>query len=282
MLHELTTMPVLLSTCRAELARIIAEMELAPSRTAFFDLGAAAEIVVLAPAGSDAEPLRRLLAEAGARWLRSGLLEELVVTRVEFAYHVALLSYLARTFAGVTYSELDTIRSLVEGRLIVRSEIPVMRQLLIDAYLSRSGVAVDMTASYRTNLAKVIDKRVLRGRPFDEFDLYTLVMCAQLVQVQSYAAQLLPRIHPLSMLIETVRDRNRNWAPVLAFLCTQFFGLPAMLRSGVAGALRELAPPEGELLPPPQTGVTDSQHVERSERGLRLRSTIALALCSPE
>ncbi|HYK00235.1 MAG TPA: hypothetical protein VE974_00670 [Thermoanaerobaculia bacterium] len=278
---ELMTTPVL-STCYAQLARIIEEMEAAPSRTAFFDLGAAAEIVVLAPAGSDAESLRRLLAEAGARWLRSGLLEELVVTRVEFAYHVALLSYLARGSQAWSPSDMETIRTLAEGRLIVRSEIPVMRQLLINAYLSRSGVPVDVTASYRTNFAKVIDKRVLRARPYDEFDLHTLVMCAQLIQLQSHGGQLMPRVQPLAMLIETVRERNRNWAPVLAFLCTQFFGLPEMLRSGVAGALREIAPADGELLPPPPTGQTDSEHVERSERGLRLRSTIALALCSPE
>lgn len=278
---ELTITPVS-STCLTELARIIDEMETAPSRTAFFDLGAAAEIVVLSPAGSAAEPLRRLLAEAGARWLRSGLLEELVVTRVEFAYHAALLSYLARESQAWSHSDIETIRALADGRFIVRSEIPVMRQLLIHAYLSRSGVPVDVTSSYRTNLAKVIDKRVLRARPFDEFDLHTLVMCAQLVELQSYGAQPMPRIQPLSMLIETVRERNRNWAPVLAFLCTRFFGLPEMLRSGVVGALREFAPPEGDLLPPPPTGQTDSEHVERSERGLRLRSTIALALCSLE
>ena len=277
--HELTTVPVL-SRCHSELARIIGEMEAAPSRTAFLDLGAAAEIVVLAPPGSEAEPLRRLLAEAGARWLRSGLLEELVVTRVEFAYHVALLSYFARATQMVSHAELDTIRALAEGRLIVRSEIPVMRQLLINAYLSRSGVSVDMTSSYRANLAKVIDKRVVRARPFDEFDLHTLVMCAQLVQLGSYGAQPLPSIHPLSMLIETVRDGNRNWAPVLAFLCTQFFGLPEMMRRAVVDALRDFAPQEGELLPPPPTSQTDSEHVERSERGLRLRSTIAHALCT--
>jgi hypothetical protein len=278
---ELMTTPVL-STCHAELARIIDEMETAPSRTAFFDLGAAAEIVVLAPANSEAEPLRQLLAEAGARWLHSGLLEELVVTRVEFAYHVALLSYLALDSHVSNPSDIETIRTLSHGRFIVRSEIPVMRQLLINAYLLRSGVPVDATSSYRTNLAKVIDKRVLRARPFDEFDLHTLVMCAQLVQLEAYGAQLMPRIQPLTMLIETVRERNRNWAPVLTFLCTQFFGLPEALRAGVVGALRELAPPEGELLPPPPTGQTDSEHVERSERGLRLRSTIALALCPLE
>lgn len=282
MLHELTSMPVLTSACLTQVARIIQEMEAAPSRTAFFDLGAAAEIVALAPAGSEAEPLRGLLADAGARWLRSGLLEELAVTRVEFAYHVALLAYLARESQSRNAADLDTLRALADGRLIVRSEIPVMRQLLIHAYLTRSGVPVDMSSAYRSNLAKVIDKRVLRARPFDEFDLATLVMCAQLVQLQAYGAQLMPRIQPLSMLIEAVREGNRNWTPVLAFLCRRFFGLPEVLRSGVDGALRRYAPAEGELLPPPPAAQTDSTHVERSERGLRLRSTIALALCPAE
>ena len=87
--------PSVVGACETELARLIEEMENAPSRTALFDIGAAAEIVVLAPAGSHVEPLRNRLANAALRWMRSGLLEDLVVARVEFGYHVAMLAYLA-------------------------------------------------------------------------------------------------------------------------------------------------------------------------------------------
>ena len=274
--------PSVVGACETELARLIEEMENAPSRTALFDIGAAAEIVVLAPAGSQVEPLRNRLANAALRWMRSGLLEDLVVARVEFAYHVAMLAYLARGASSASDSDIATIRGLCEGGLIGRNEIPFLRQMLIHAYLSRSGVSLEAPRFPRAGLANVMDKRVLRARPFDEFDLHALLMCAQLAQLRYGGVQSLPRTQPLILLIEAMRSGNSNWLPVLMFLCSHFFGLPEALRSSSVTMLRTYEPADGELLPSPPLGQTDSKHIERTERGLRLRSTIAFALCLPD
>lgn len=276
MFTETISTPIL-RLCQAEFQHLIEELETAPSRTAFFDVGAVAEVLVLTTGILEAEALTRVLRDAAAKWLKSGLLEDLLMARAEFAYHIALLSYLARSAASWSPSDMEVIGDLSKGRLIARNEIPVLRQHLITAYFSRCGLQADFGQLGRRNLAQLVDRRALRARS-DEFDLLVLLMCAQLLQLEHNPEYQGPRTYPQVLLGQAMRAGNTNWLPVLTFLCGRFFGLPEPLRRAAFNILQESIPPEGQLLPAPPANQIDSEYIERTERGLRLRSTIALAL----
>src|SRR5690242_13657493 len=154
----------LLATCQMEFAKLLDAFESAPTRSGLFDIGAVAEVAVLGDGIPEAQGLRRMIADGAARCLRSGLLEELCFARVELTYHAALLAYLARTSASFTPTDLATMKRLCEGRLIGRSEMPVLSQHLVAAYLTRCGVEADFGDLGDRDLATMIDKRVLRGR----------------------------------------------------------------------------------------------------------------------
>ena len=276
MLAETISDPML-RLCHSEFQRLILELDSAPSRTAFFDVGAVAEILVLTNGIPEAEGLTRMLCDAAARWLKSGLLEDLLMARVEFAYHVALLTYLAQSVASVSPSDLEVIRNLSDGRLIARSEIPVLRQHLITAYLWACGIHTDFGKLGRRNLTQIIDRRVLRARS-DEFDLLVLLMCAQLLQLDCSRGYQGPRTYPQVLLVQAMRAGNTNWLPILTLLCRRFFGFPGPLCGAAFKSMEESIPAPGQLLPAPPGNQIDSDYIERTERGLRLRSTIALAL----
>jgi hypothetical protein len=219
--------------------------------------------------------LIRPVSNAAAKWLRSGFLEDIAFCRVEFLYHTALLTYMARQGAGFCASDMAVMQRLCEGRLIGRSEMPVLSQKLIGAYFSRSGIDCDFGTLGRRNLQRMVDKRILRGRP-DEYDILVLLMCAQLLHLEYSAGHEAPSLYPHVLLLEAIRCANMNWLAVLTFLCARWFGLPVPLRNAVWCGVSEHLPAEAELLPLPTCSRSDSAYIERAGRGLRIRSTVAL------
>jgi hypothetical protein len=263
--------------CRAELERLIREFDSNPSRSAFYDIGAVAEVLVLSVEIPAAESLLQLVRDASARWLKSGLFEDLLIARAEFAYHIALLCYLAQDARSWNPVDMEVIRDLYNGRMIARSEMPLLRQRLITAYLAQCGLRTCSGQTDTRDLARSIERRVLRAR-CDEFDLQVLLMCAQLHQLKSNDVGELPRTYPQVLLVQAMRSENRNWAPVLTLLCSRFFDAPQALLHTALQFMQDFLPSPGQLLPPPPIGHLDSEYISRTERGLRLRSTIALAL----
>jgi hypothetical protein len=170
---------------------------------------------------------------------------------------------------------MAVLKGLCEGGLLGRNEMPVLTQRLIAACLWRCGIRAELGSLGERDLAKMIDKRVLRARS-DEYDLLVFIMCAQLLHLEPAAAHQRPSLYPQVLLVETIRSGDMNWLPVLAFLCARWFGLPAYLRCAVRSAVLNHLPEYGELLPAPQSGSAESRHIERAGRGLRIRSTVAL------
>lgn len=263
--------------CKAELERLIREFDSNPSRSAFYDIGAVAEVLVLCVEIPAAESLLQLLRDASARWLKSGLFEDLLIARAEFAYHIAMLCYLAQDARSWNPADMDVIRDLYNGRMITRSEMPLLRQRLIIAYLAQCGLQTYSGQPESRDLERSINRRGLRAR-YDEFDLQVLLMCAQLLQLKGSEVQEVPRTYPQVLLVQAMRSENRNWAPVLTLLCSRFFEARESLLHAALQSMQDLIPSPGQLLPPPPTSHLDSEYISRTERGLRLRSTIALAL----
>jgi hypothetical protein len=266
----------LLKLCERELEELLREFDVAPGRIVFSDLGAAAEMLILADGIDAAKPMLRRLGMACASWLQSGLFEDLLMGRAELAYHVALMTCLART-SDISTADVEGVCRLIEGRLVARNEMPMLRQQLIKAYFSACRIEADYGPSAQRDLARIMDRRVLRPRS-DEQDLLSLIMCAQLLQVNQREYTAAPRTFPLVMLVQAIRAGNANWIPPLALLCKRFFGIPRELAGAADRTMHTLAAECRGLLPCPSADVLDSDYVQRNERGLRLRSTIALAL----
>lgn len=267
----------LLTTCRSELGRLLSDFEEAPSSKSLFEIGAVAELLVLAEELPCSEPLLQMLCDGAAKWLRSGILEELSFSRVELGCHAALLLYLAQRGRGYSPADMATMRRLCEGRLFGRSEMPVLNQQLMAAYLSRCGVDRDFGEVGRRDLVQMIDKRVLRARS-DEYDVQVLLMCAQLMKLGCYTTANRPDTYPRVLLVQAIRSGNANWIPILTFLCAQWFRLDDGLHTAALESILQQLPARGELLPAPASTGLDNEHITRARRGLRIRSTIAIAL----
>jgi hypothetical protein len=281
-MHATDLVSDLFATCEAEISRLLDGFEAAPTCTGLFDVGAVAEMVVLGYAVPGIEPLRNIVSGAAARWLRSGVLEDFCFSRVELSCYTAMLACLAQRSDTYSPGDMAVMKRLCEGRLIGRSEMPVLTQRLTAAYLTRCGIDADFGDLGRRDLAGMIDRRVLRARS-DEYDLLNVIMCAQLLHLEPHAPHSRPSLFPHALLVQAIRSGNANWAPVLAYLCANWFSLKDGLRSASLRCLLENLPARGELLPAPRGAVIDSEYIGRAGRGLRIRSTLALAfsLCTP-
>ena len=280
-MHSTRLASNLVATCQAETARLLDGFEAAPTCSGLFDVGAVAEIVALGDAVPGIEGLRGAVCDAAARWLKSGVLEDLCFSRMELSYYTALMAYLARRGGGYEAGDMSVMKSLCEGRLIGRSEMPVLTQRLTAAYLTRCGIDADFGDLGQRDLARMIDKRVLRARS-DEYDVLVVIMCAQLLHLEPDSFHSRPASYPQALLVQAIRSANINWLPVLAFVCEHWFSLQDGLRRAALECLLQNLPAPGELLPAPQGAVIDSEYIGRAGRGLRIRSTIALAfsLCT--
>jgi hypothetical protein len=274
-----------LATAEAELDRLLADFHSSPSRTGLSDIGAAAEVLVLGRDFPAAGALTAALADAASCWLRSGLLEDLFFFGDSgLAYHVALLSYLGQQrceqlAAGLRDQNKETrlIERMFDDRLIGQSEMPVLMQQVISTYLTFCGIQADLQEPREWDLATSIDKRVLRARS-DEYDLLVLIMAAQLLQLNHGCRQQKHKLFPQVLLVQAMRSCHLNWIPILALLCAVVFDQPPLRLEVSAVECLLVSLPSSELLPPPKGIGCDSAHIKRASRGLRLRSTIALAL----
>lgn len=268
----------LLETCQAETAGLLADFDLAPTPAGLMDVGAVAEIVVLGDTVPGSDGLLHQLCDSAAGWLRRGILEELCVSRVDLTYHAALLAFLAQRGRGCCDAEMTPLKRLCEARLIGRGEMPILLQKLTAAYLTRCGIDADFGDLGQRDPARMIDKRVLRARS-DEFDILAIILCAQLAHLDPRSALSGPTLFPRTLLVQAIRSGNLNWVPVLTFLCMHLSALDDGLRAAAFAHLRQSLPAPGKLLPAPTVAGIDSDYIGRAQRGLRLRSTVALAFC---
>jgi hypothetical protein len=265
----------LLKTCLAELARLLAAFEEAPTSSGLSDTAAVAEMLVLSDGIPSARHLRQMVCDAAGRWLRLGLLDEFCYARVELVYPAVLLAYMARQGESYSSADMTIIKRLCEGRLIARSEVPVLTQHLIAAYLTHCGVDTDFGDLGRRDLVQMVDKRALRARS-DEYDLLVVLMCAQLLRLEHDSAFERPALYPQLLLAQAIRSGHANWLPVLTFLCERCYSLDDRLRGAALESMLNKLPPPGELLPAPQSAAIDGEYISRASRGLRIRSTMAL------
>lgn len=269
-------LPDLIFTSCEAIRRLIEDFEAEPTRSGFAELGSVADVAILGENIPEAAILGQLLSDVAARWLRSGLLEEFAFARADLACHAALLAYMAQRGAGFRNAHMMVLKRLGEGRMIGRSEIPVLTQILLAAYLNRCGIDSGFGDAGRRDLSMLLDKRVLRARS-DEYDITVSLRCAQLLHLDPSSIARRPWLYPQVLLTQAMRSSNLNWTPVLAFLCGRWFSLDDLLRAAAVDALIRNLPAKGTLLPAPEAAGADNKYVLGASRGLRIRSTIALA-----
>ncbi len=220
--------------------------------------------------------LRRLrggVAAAALGWTRSGLLANLLVSRADYGYAVAMLLALASEAEGFECADVDELASLYAGRVIGFSELPILTLRAITFHLGTAGIAARRDDDPIINIRNLIDKRVLRTRT-DEYDVISLMMAGQLLSTSGADKSSWPCIFPQMLLTKAIRERDINWIAILAVLAQQLYGAPEPLMRASVHLLTGIAENE-DLLPMPSNKLLYSEFFERSDVGLRLRSTLS-------
>ena len=269
-------LPQLISTCREAIDGLIRDFETEPTRSGFSEIGSVAEVAILGEAIPESATLVQLFSDTAARWLRSGVVEEFCVARADLSCQAALLAYMAQRGATFQTADMLLLKRLCDGRMIGRSEIPALNQRLLTAYFNRCGIDTDFGDAAGRDLSVIVDKRVLRPRS-DEYDISASLICAQLLYLDPNSIAKRPWLYPQVLLAQAVRSLNLNWTPVLAFLCGRWFSLDDRLRAAAVDTMMRNLPAKGTLLPAPKGTGIDDEYILRACRGLRIRSTIALA-----
>lgn len=259
--------------CLAHLDEIISEMD-DISTEALLDISAVAELVKSAPESVVLAASRARLRVAALRWLKAGVLAEIVFTKPEFTHSIALLVSLAREAPGFAAGADESIIRLISTGMIGRSELPTL-SLEVAAMCYGQGSS-SFQKSGRT-LSKLIDKRILRRRT-DEYDIATLIMVGHLVSADPSLCGSSAQTFPQVLLLDALRQGHHNYVAVLAFLNRfVFVGTPPALLQCAREFLSAFRDSGGGLIPPPQEQYLYSEFLERSPLGLQLRSTLACA-----
>lgn len=267
----------ILSTAQCEFERLLADFDANPSRDAFWDIGAALEILALARDVPASRTMVRALTDAGRQWLRSGLLEDIFFSNSDVLYHGALLLYLLRQEDNTPSTEMSIIERMLAGRVIGQNEFPVLVQETIGTLLAECGFSVDPHNLGSRDTALLLDKRILRTRS-DESDVVALIICGQLLQLSRSFQPTKPRFFPAVLAIQAMRSGDLNWIAVLAFLCVVVFQSQKFdMDTHIAMCMPEHVQ-LCDLVPPPKWADCKGMFIQRTARGFRLRSTIALAL----
>jgi hypothetical protein len=261
--------------CAASIDRLLADFESQPDPKGFFDLGAAAEMLVLCGGIPSTKPLRDRLSTAALGWVRREFLDDAMFAKAEYLYHSSLFCYLASQAVGFEPEDLSHPRRILQSGLAGRNELPVITLQLVSTCLAAAGIELGSNGAGTRNLRLVIDRRVLRPRT-DEYDVLTLTMVAQIFKLGGLPSEQLPRLFPQALLVQALRQGHTNWIAPLTLLCGAVYGMPDWLREGATSALASSLANASGLVPPPEGRLAENDYVQRAETGLRIRSSIAL------
>jgi len=262
-------------TVGAELDSALHRFSVDRTINSILDVGAVVEVLQSAPQLPSFARARAQVAAAAQQWLKSGLLPELMVMKGALSHPITLLVEIATEAPAYRSGDLDPLAAMVEGGLVGRGELPTLTLQLVSAAFSRLGITIPAVAGRAEDLRRIVDKRVLRSRS-DEYDLATLMMAAQLFRAKSTPRDSMPKVFPRIMLVEALRCGHLNWIALLALLNGHVFPqAPRAMMLGARAQLEKAVKGGTDLLPMPNPDVLYSEFLERSDLGLRLRSTLA-------
>lgn len=266
------TVDMLRQRCLDETADLLSGFGVRPSADGLMNVTAVVELAQTLPRHPGFLPLRRMLATAALEWTRSGLLANLLVSRSDYGYAVAMLLALASEANGFTPADVRDLADIYRGRVIGFSELPILTLRAIAMHLGTAGIAANDEGALPIDIGRLIDKRALRTRT-DEYDVITLMMAGQLLGRTDADRSCWPSIFPRVLLAKALHDHDLNWVAVLALLAEHLYGAPKPMIATARALLTATA--SSGLLPMPAKTVLYSEFFERSDVGLRLRSTIA-------
>jgi hypothetical protein len=260
----------LLSLCSQRVEQTIEQIDAAPTTSSLLDIATVSELIVTLPGSAVLRGVSSSLRSAALRWLRSGLIEDIMMTRAEHSYHMALLVRLASVHDDYKLSDVQHLSYLCAAGACLRGEMPSLTLRTAVSHLARSGVSTGLTVFFEPNEALAYDKRVLRPRN-DEQDFRALFMILQLRQLGEVDESWIPRVMPQAMLYHVVQKRDFGALATLALLNKHALSVsPELLRFAcmlLAKSIEEL----DDLLPI-TSGQVDTIY---APTGLRVRNSLA-------
>lgn len=267
---------VLLQQCSIKLQAFITEFEQSPLEEAFYNIGAVAEVIVTDIDNQYLDEITRLLSQASYRWLKSGLLDDILFAKMEYGYHGAILCLFASKAPQFNLGDLNTINSLIANGMLLRNESPILTQFTVEQHFISAGINLPPPSLGQRQLSKMINKRLLRSRT-DEYDLAILCM---LVQTKHHldsneVAQCVNFANAL--LVQAIRNNDQNRVAYLSFIYSRLSILPDWLLMSSLSAFKN-SQLDMSNFPAPVSNQIDSIFIQRAKKGMQLRSAICYAL----
>lgn len=264
-------MPVqLLSLCKMKIEQAIRQIDTVPTPRAVIDIANICELFVTVPHNKFLKTVSMALCEASLRWLRSGLLDEIIMTRAEHTYHIALLVRLASAHEDYQNSDVEQLSYLCSAGACLRSEMPFLTLRTSVAQLKKSGVSSGLQLFFDPYESVAYDKRVLRCRS-DEQDLRALCMILQLRELNEVDESWPPKVMPQVMLHAALKKNDVGTLAFLSLLGINILNIPDKLLSYARELITNDMEHRADLLP-----ITDFYlDTSYAQTGLRVRNSLA-------
>lgn len=259
-----------------QLQALILEFEQSPLEEAFYNIGAVAEVAITDIDNQQLQGIVKQLVDSTFRWLKTGLLEDILFSKMEYGYHAAIMCVFASKAPQFRADDLKTIETLITQGMLLRSESPVLTQFTVEQHFITAGIKLTSPSLGKRQLGKMINKRLLRSRT-DEYDLAILCMLAQVkfnldgndVAECGYFAK--------ALLVQAIRNKDHNRIAYLSFMCSKLSKLPHWLLTGATTAFNT-SQFDINNFPAPISNQIDSMFIQRAKKGMQLRSAICYAL----
>ncbi|WP_320181625.1 hypothetical protein [Qipengyuania profunda] len=243
-------------------------------KDSLLDTGALAEFIICFEGEPQLVTYVTAIRNRSLDWLRSGLLENILVNSSEYEYAISLLHSLATRADGYEQQDSATISRLIASGIIGRTELPLTWNAAVRAHFASTGVEVVSGRPTAREIANNLDKRTLR-RKTDSYDLNALITVAQLARLGLMSAAEMPRRFAHILLLHAVHKGYLNWLPVAALLGLEYYGVPTATIRHARQRIRELVGDDVALLPGPPDAQKIDDRARISGQGVMIRSTLA-------
>ncbi|MFN7397539.1 MAG: hypothetical protein ACK5SX_00415 [Sandaracinobacter sp.] len=257
-----------------EVETIFTDFEALPSSDTLLNLSYVCEVLLINPSNPLLKGCCDQAAERSLEWLKAGLLTEVLFSHAEHAYPIALLVALSRRSDQFDIDYLRTLADLVAHKIILMSELPYLSLSAIHALFGTDTVSINFEVLPSIALKSMIDKRVLRSRS-DEYDVTSLMHAMSVVKHHQALPDQRPFVFATALLMRAIRNGDANWLAVLAYLCHEIFPCNQMVLAAAYRRLDQSSLSDEGIMPPPSKDVLYPEFLERSDRGLKLRSSLA-------
>lgn len=240
----------------------------------FRDAGTLAEFLLCFPEDEVLKPFSKTLADAALRWLQEGVLERAYVHSAQNEQSAIMLFALSQESTGFRQENGAILKTLVDGGVIGRSEMPLSWNAVMRARLLTAGIKLASAFPSPLQLQNNLDRRLLRAH-VDSYDLNSLLAVAQVAGLGIVKRSELPTRFATVFVLHAAANNHVGWLSLGALLGADYYGLPAPVLEMARDKAITLVGESDDLLPGPPDSDRIDDPARISGHGVRIRGTLA-------